>query len=137
MRKNLWLVGLLTILAASYSFAAQNNGPELEFTKLSHETGILYTEELSVVQLSIEFYNSGDAPLILNQVRACCGTRVTQWPRHPINPGDKAIINIEFRPNPVAHVIKRTVTVISNSISDPTAIFRINGEVVEGKSPSS
>jgi len=104
-------------------------GPSLKFDKEQHDFGTVYTDNMPETKLAIEFTNSGDQPLILTNVRACCGTRVTQWPREPITPGEKGVINIEFTLAPRPQQVSRTVTVSSNSQTNPTAIYRIVGRI--------
>ena len=81
-------------------------------------------------KIDIEVYNDGSMPLILNQVTACCGTRVTDWPRQPIGPGQKATIKVYFRVNPSPNRISRTVTVQSNAANGAVHKIAILGEVV-------
>ena len=81
-------------------------------------------------KIEIEVYNDGSMPLILNQVTACCGTRVTDWPRQPIVPGQKATIKLHFRVNPSPNRISRTVTVQSNAANGSVQKIAILGEVV-------
>jgi len=69
--------------------------------------------------------------LILSGVRACCGTRVTEWPREPIMPGEEGVIKIEFRLAPRAQRISRTVTASYNNPQQPTVVFRILGQIVD------
>lgn len=106
-------------------------GPSLTFDKPNHDFGTIYTDDMPEFKVAVEFTNSGSKPLILSNARACCGTQVTQWPREPINPGEKGTVNIQFRLAPRAQRISRTLTLTSNSETNPTAVFRIVGEVVE------
>lgn len=120
------------LLASFIGFASNRaDGPELKFDKQQHDYGTVYVDEMPETKLAIEFTNSGDQPLLFSNVRACCGTRVTQWPREPINPGEKGVVNIEFTLAPRPQRISRTVTVSSNSATNPTAIYRILGQIVE------
>jgi len=128
--KKLSFIAILFLVGLFSAFAINNNGPSLKFSKERHDYGTLYSDDIPETKLAIEFSNTGDAPLVLNGVRACCGTRVVSWPREPIMPGQKGTINIEFRLAPRAQRISRTVTVTSNDATNPTSIFRINGQVV-------
>ncbi len=116
---------------ASDPVVEKTNGPELKFDNPAHNYGTAYVDSMPNTKLAIPFTNSGSQPLVLSNVRACCGTRVTQWPREPIAPGEKGVVNIEFNLAPRAQRISRTVTVTSNSETNPTAVFRIQGEIVE------
>ncbi len=109
----------------------KTQGPELKFEQPVHNYGTAYVDSMPNTKLAISFTNSGSQPLLLSNVRACCGTRVTQWPNQPIAPDEKGVINIEFTLAARAQRISRTVTVTSNSETNPTAVFRIQGEIVE------
>ena len=116
---------------ASDPVIEKTEGPVLKFEQPNHNYGTAYVDSMPNTKLAIPFTNSGSQPLVLSNVRACCGTRVTQWPREPIAPGEKGVINIEFNLAPRPQRISRTVTVSSNSETNPTAVFRILGEIVE------
>lgn len=129
---------LLLLFVAVFAFVSANSfaqteddtkGPKLEFAKDSEELGTLKVNELEEFNLDIEFVNTGNEPLILSQVRGCCGTRIMEWPREPISPGDKGIIKVKFRLAPRPHNVSRVVTVLSNE-QGGQKIFRIKGKVV-------
>ena len=130
IRKVLSLAGILMFVLMSVS-AEEKKGPQLKFENDRHDYGTVYVDELPDGELAINFSNSGDEPLLLSNVRACCGTRVTQWPREPILPGEEGTINIQFRLAPRAQRISRSVTVTYNNEERPTERFRITGQVVE------
>jgi hypothetical protein len=127
MKNEIRLVTLIAILILPLCVFSQS---KLEFTKESEELGIMYVDELELTKLAIEFTNTGDQPLVITTARGCCGTRIVDWPNAPILPGEKGIVNIEFRLSPRAHSVSRTVSVLSN---DPEGmkVFRIKGEVME------
>ncbi len=126
------LAGLMILIAF---FANANDdgkkGPQLTFENSRHDYGTVYVDEMPETKLDIKFTNTGDEPLVLSNVRACCGTRVTQWPREPISPGEEGIIKIEFRLAPRPQRISRSVTVNYNHPERPIERYRITGQVVE------
>lgn len=128
--KNVFVLLLMIVMGAAVAHSQEKNGPVLKWDKDRHDYGTVYLDALPETKLDIKFTNDGNQPLILSNVRACCGTRVHSWPREPILPGEEGTISIEFRLAPRAHRISRTVTATSNA--DPgTSIFRIIGEVAE------
>jgi len=129
--KNIILVSLFIVIFSFYSSAQKSiQGPSLKFTKENHNYGKVHIDNLPDGKIDIEFTNDGNQPLVLSNVKACCGTRVLDWPKEPILPGKKGTIKIEFRLQPRVQTISRTVTVFSNSPNSPD-IFRITGEVTE------
>ncbi|MFW5758325.1 MAG: DUF1573 domain-containing protein [Bacteroidota bacterium] len=111
---------------------AEEKAPKLKFSKEAEQLGTILIKDLETYKLQVEFSNAGDAPLVLSNVRGCCGTRIKNWPKKPVMPGEEGVIEVEFRLAPRPHKVSRTVTVTSN---DPkkSKIFRIYGEVVQEK----
>lgn len=106
-----------------------SNGPVLEFLDDQLDVGTLPVSSLRPFEEQIKFANRGDQPLILSNVRGCCGTRITQWPQVPIMPGETSHIEVHFRLASRPHAVRRTVTVTSNA-TNPTQVHRIVGQVV-------
>ncbi len=130
MRRMISFLGLILFMFASLQ-ADEKKGPQLTFENDRHDYGTVYLDDMPETKLAIKFTNTGDEPLILENVRACCGTRVTQWPREPIAPGEEGVINVEFRLAPRPHRISRTVTATYNNTERPTERYRIIGQVAE------
>ena len=86
------------------------------------------TEELGNIEITI--HNDGAKPLILNQVTACCGTRVTEWTREPIPPNGKGTVKVNFRVGTHPHRISRSVTIASNAANGNSHRVSISGEVI-------
>ncbi len=111
--------------------AQEEDGPVLTWEIPSYDYGTVYTDDLPETKLAIVFENTGNQPLVLTNVRACCGTRVTHWPKEPVMPGVKDTIKIEFNLVPRPHRIRRSVVASSNCTESNNKVFRITGEVVQ------
>lgn len=125
----LFLFGTNSLLMAQQK---NQKGAVFAFEKEREDLGTMYVDELKQTNMEIKFSNDGDQPLVLSQVRGCCGTRIVDWPRTPILPGEEGTINISFRLASRAHKVSRTVTAVSNNNSGASH-YRIVGEVVERK----
>ena len=80
-----------------------------------------------------EFTNTGDAPLIITDVKSSCGCTVPKKPDGPVAPGASSTIEVKYDTNRVGP-IRKTVTVYSNA-SEPIKALKIKGEILaEGKS---
>lgn len=110
-------------------------GPVLEFVGEAMDLGTLTLADLDLFRRDIEFVNRGDQPLILSNVRGCCGTRITAWPQAPIMPGETGLIETQFRLAARPHTVRRTVTVTSNA-TEPNKVHRITGTVIAGDAPA-
>jgi len=126
--KNVLVLLIFVMLGIGVAASQEKKGPQLTWDIEKYDYGTVYTDEMPETKLDIKFTNDGTEPLILSNVRACCGTRVHEWPRQPVMPGDEGTIKIEFRLAPNPQRINRTVTVTSNA-EPKTAIFRIVGEL--------
>ncbi len=75
-----------------------------------------------------EFTNTGDAPLIISDVKSSCGCTVPKKPEGPIAAGKTGTIEVKYDTNRVGP-IRKTVTVYSNA-SEPIVALKIKGEVM-------
>lgn len=126
--KALSLFVFLFVLSFS-AVSQQREGAVLEYVKESEELGKIFVERVEPVRLDVEFINEGDEPLLISSVRACCGTRVKSYPKEPLMPGEKGIVEVEFRLAARPHQINRRVSIMSND-ERGMQVFRIKGEVV-------
>lgn len=81
-----------------------------------------------------EFTNTGDAPLVISNVKSTCGCTVPKKPEGPIMPGETGKIEVKYdtkRVNP----IRKTITVFSNA-ETPTVALKIKGLVVDSNKTS-
>jgi hypothetical protein len=124
----LMLLFSITLIAANDD---EKTGPMLKFTNNNHDYGTVYVDSMPDTNLDIAFSNQGDEPLILSNVRGCCGTRITQWPREPILPGEDGTISIKLSLAARPQRISKTVTVTYNNEAEPVVRYRVVGQVVE------
>ena len=77
------------------------------------------------------FTNTGNAPLILSNVKASCGCTVPTFSKEAILPGEEGEIKVKYDTKRVGNFSK-TITVTSNANSAKKTI-KIKGKVVEAK----
>ncbi|PKP24460.1 MAG: hypothetical protein CVU03_12370 [Bacteroidetes bacterium HGW-Bacteroidetes-2] len=76
-----------------------------------------------------KFTNTGDAPLLIDDVKSTCGCTVPKKPEGAILPGASSTIEVKYdtnRPGP----IRKTITVYSNA-DEPIKALKIKGTVNE------
>ncbi|MCS6822234.1 MAG: DUF1573 domain-containing protein [Microscillaceae bacterium] len=80
--------------------------------------------------VSVDFVvtNTGTAPLILSSVQASCGCTTPEWTKEPIPPGKSGKIKATYNAAAVGP-FNKGITVISNSVDQPTKVLYIKGEV--------
>lgn len=109
------------------SLLAQEKTAKIEFKTIEIDYGTI--EKGADGLRTFEFTNSGDAPLIISNVKSSCGCTVPSWPKTPIMPGDSGEIKVKYDTNRV-NPIRKTITVTSNA-DTPTVALKIKGEVVD------
>ena len=109
------LFGFLTFMLISFISYGQD-GPKIEFKQETINYG--------------EFTNTGNAPLIITDVKSSCGCTVPTKPSEPIMPGksDKIIVKYNMNPGPIS----KTITVESNAVNKLNGVvpLRIKGTVI-------
>ena len=78
-----------------------------------------------------EFTNTGDADLIINDVKSTCGCTVPEKPDGPIAAGKSGTIKVKYDTNRAVGPFRKAITVTSNA-ETPTKVLKIKGELVEG-----
>ena len=76
-----------------------------------------------------EFKNTGDAPLVIEDVKSSCGCTVPKKPEEPILPGKTGEIEVKYDTKRVGP-IRKTVTVYSNAEESVKAL-KIKGSVID------
>lgn len=115
-------VGLLSV----GSFA-QEKVAKIEFKETTIDYGTI--EKGADGVRTFVFTNTGNAPLIISDVKSSCGCTVPKKPKGPILPGETGEIEVKYdtkRVNP----IRKTITVISNA-DTPTVALKIKGLVID------
>ncbi len=121
---------LIVLFTAGFFLSQDHQGPYIAFDRELHDYGDIPYDDLPEDKLTFIIYNKGNQPLVLSNVRACCGTRVNDYTRRSIAPGDSGYVEVEFRMVSRPHRIHRTVIIQSNAGNRHTAVLRIQGEVV-------
>lgn len=80
---------------------------------------------------TFKFTNTGDAPIVITNVKGSCGCTVPTAPKDPIMPGQSSEIQVKYDTNRVG-AFSKTVTVTSNA-SEPTKLLKIKGTVLKAE----
>lgn len=76
-----------------------------------------------------KFTNTGDADLVISDVKSSCGCTVPEKPKGPIAPGESSSIKVKYDTKRVGK-IRKTITVYSNAAESVKAL-KIKGEVLD------
>lgn len=120
------------VLAGAGTAIAQD-APKIEFESETIDYGEVKKGSDGV--RVFKFKNTGNAPLVIEDVTSSCGCTIPKKPEDPIAPGENGEIEVKYDTKRVGH-IRKTVTVYSNSKDEPTKALKIKGKVVEDDSNS-
>lgn len=87
----------------------------LKFDKEKHDFGNVGPDSDNKTDFTVT--NTGDKPLIIEDVSASCGCTMPKKPEGPILPGESDVIEVVFHPKPgQKNEIIKTVTVTANTV---------------------
>lgn len=118
---------ILTIGALMLGTFGFLNAQEIEISESNVDLGTIKYGGKAVTTVLIK--NTGDKDLVISKAEASCGCTVPKWPTAPIKPGDSAEMTVEYTTTKKAGPFNKTVTVVSNAITEGRKIFRIKGVV--------
>lgn len=87
---------------------------KISFGTTSHNFGTI-SENGGKATVDFEFTNTGDSPLILNNVRAGCGCTTPEWSKQPVAPGASGKVSVSYDPINRPGAFIKSVTVNSNA----------------------
>jgi hypothetical protein len=124
--KRIVLFAFALVLSATFTFAQGgpelNTGAKIKFEKTSHDFGS--KPQGTPATYDFVFKNTGNAPLVLQDVKAACGCTTPFWPKEPIMPGQESKISATYNMAKAGSFTK-TITVTTMPTAD-----KENGEQV-------
>jgi hypothetical protein len=105
--------------------------PEFAFVSEFHDFGQI--QDGIKVEHFFEFENTGEAPLIISKAEGSCGCTVPDWPREPIQPGQKGRIRVEFDSTNRAGRQDKQVKLYANTVPNQK-VLQITSEVISKES---
>jgi len=118
----------LFVLLLSATMFVMAEGPAIQFEETTHDFGIV-DEKGGPVTCDFVFENTGDAPLIISNVRASCGCTTPEWTKTPIEPGEKGSITVAYNPLGRPGAFSKVATVTSNVVGSESSKLIIKGVV--------
>ncbi len=112
----------------SASGNSKDHVPKYEFVTEEHDFGTITQGES--VTFAFQFNNSGNGDLVIRSANGSCGCTVPEFPKDPVKPGEKGIINVTFNSEGKEGMQDKTVTLIANTIPN-TYVIRIKANVIK------
>jgi hypothetical protein len=100
--------------------------PKMSLEKKEHDFGTI--EEGVQATVSFTFKNTGNAPLVLNSVKASCGCTTPKWTKEPIAPGAEGTVTAIYNSSGRPGNFTKTITVTHNG-EGGTEFLTIRGVV--------
>lgn len=101
-------------------------GPSVKFDYLEYDFGTI--KQGDKVQHDFRFTSNGSEPLVITQAQGSCGCTVPDYPKQPINKGEKGVIKVTFDSAGKMGAQDKTVTIISNSTGG-AVVLHIKGTI--------
>jgi hypothetical protein len=116
---------VLIVFVGLIGFATQAQTAEITFEEDTIDYGEI--EKGSDGVRTFKFTNTGDAPLVIEDIKSTCGCTIPKKPSGPIAPGASDVIEVKYDTNRVGP-IRRSISVFSNA-QEPIVTLKIKGTV--------
>ena len=94
--------------------------PVMTFDKKNHDFGTI--QDGTPQETVFSYTNTGDAPLVINEIKSTCGCTVPQdWSRAPLLPGESSQFTVKFNGKGINKTSK-TVTIKANTQSGTESV---------------
>lgn len=101
------------IVEAAERDASSSKFPIMTFEEKEHDFGEI--EARKSVETIFKYKNTGDAPLVITNIKASCGCTVPKdWSREPLPVGESAQFSVKFNGSG-SNKISKTITVTANT----------------------
>ena len=117
----------LILILFSVSLYAQQKFPQIKFDSTSIDYGTI--ENGSDGERVFSFTNTGNADLIITNVKSSCGCTIPKKPEGPIAPGERSKIVVRYDTKRVGP-FRKTITVSTNQEDNPIIALKLKGTVL-------
>jgi hypothetical protein len=100
---------------------------KIQFSEVKHDFGNV-REAGGPVSCVFTFKNTGNAPLVIQNVETSCGCTSPEYTKEPVQPGKSGIVKATFDPSGRPNYFDKNLTVISNAENN-RVILNIKGNV--------
>jgi hypothetical protein len=118
---------LVVLFAIGVNYLHAQDAPTFSFETTTHDFGKV-EETGGPVSFTFNFKNTGNAPLVIQNVQPSCGCTTPDWTREPIQPGKMGFIKAEYNPMNRPGAFNKSLTVTANTNPAISRLF-IQGTV--------
>lgn len=127
--KTYWILLAALPVLTSTSVSAQASDAEasdIQFVSTEHDFGAIM--DVNRYDTAFLFTNVGNAPLVIEQVKAGCGCTTPALAKKVFAPGESSEIEVSFKPRGGGRQTKR-ITVFTNDPDEPTITLAIKADI--------
>jgi hypothetical protein len=124
-------VFIVFYLFSGISVYAQFHYPSFKWENTEHDFGPI--QHQNPVVYEFEFFNKGQAPLIISEVEGSCGCTVAEYTHEPVMPGQKGKVKATFDAAALGK-FRKSIKVVANVEGGPEYLY-VKGTVVQDSSP--
>lgn len=143
-----WLYMAIVVSVSSGQFSCDNRkqGQAAQATASEKLPRITFAEkgiydfgtltEGDTVEHVFAFVNTGEFPLIINNITASCGCTTPDWPHEPVAPGAKSSVRVRFNSRGKSGEQNKTITIFANTepaMTDLQFKAMVNSKADSGK----
>lgn len=129
MKKMILLMAVTLFTFAAY--AQEKGGPVIEFQEKSIDFGDITQGDK--VEHTFLFKNTGDTPLMIQNVAVTCGCTAPNWPKEPIAPGSTGELKVVFNSTGKMGKQNSVVRVYSNASEPIEKVSLISNVLPKGQ----
>lgn len=125
MKNWMYAVALSTLALGSIGCDNRQQGQEAQKTAVEKQPKIAFAEagiydfgnmvDGDIAEHTFPFTNTGEFPLIINNITASCGCTTPEWPREPVLPGQKSSVTVRFNSLGKVGQQNKTITIFANT----------------------
>jgi len=101
--------------------------PKIKFETKKYDFGAISSEEKAVHEFRFE--NTGDGPLVIQDVNPSCGCTTPEWPKQPIKPGESGKIKAVFDASGKNGKFDKSIKIVTNVPFGSEKTLHIQGQV--------
>jgi len=117
----------IVILSILFGIAVYGQ-PKMQLSSADHDFG-QFKEEAGKQTYNFAVRNTGDSPLVIQNVAPSCGCTTPDWTKTPIPPNGEGVITAIYDPASRPGIFNKTLTVYTNSKPE-VVVLVIRGEVI-------
>lgn len=117
----------LTLVLVGGALCGAMAKPVIKYNKTTNDFGSF--PETKVMECVFSFTNTGDEPLVIQQVITTCGCTVAEYTKTPVQPGKQGSVRVKYNgKGKNTGKFKKAITVRSNAQNGFTRIY-ITGDM--------